>query len=118
MSKKEPAGKKPLEIPPVPPPSEEETVAPPPPVEEEKPREKTVTIIEKIIQNLEQTYRDEKAKEANELHTALSEVIVKFKNEKKVDVRTINFVLDILKHEMVTQTLGQLEKGLDVEKVL
>lgn len=80
--------------------------------------EKKVSVIEKTIKNLEQTYRDEKAKKLSELHNALGEVIVKFKNEKKVDVPTITLVLDILKHETVTQTLEQLEKGVPIEKVL
>jgi septum formation topological specificity factor MinE len=74
--------------------------------------------LDQLLVNLEAEYRKTKAKIVEDLHNELAEVIVKHVNERQATIDTILVVLEILRHEMVTQKIQQLEKGIPVEKVL
>ncbi len=95
-----------------------------PPVEakaekvEVKPTKYHFEALDQLLVNLEAEYRKAKAKILEDLHNELAEVIVKHINERQATVDTVLLALEILRHEMVTQKIQQLEKGVPVEKVL
>jgi septum formation topological specificity factor MinE len=74
--------------------------------------------LDQLLVNLEAEYRKTKAKILEDLHNELAEVIVKHINERQATIDTVLMALEILRHEMVTQKIQQLEKGVPVEKVL
>lgn len=74
--------------------------------------------LDRLLVNLEAEYRKTKARILEDLHNELAEVIVKHINERQATVDTVLLALEILKHEMVTLKIQQLEKGVPVEKVL
>lgn len=90
--------------------SEPLTVLPPPaPKEEvevvEKPKEKTVSIVEKIIENLEQTYREEKAKEIENLFNGFVDVIT----SHKAHISNILTALELVKQDIIMQKIQQIK---------
>jgi septum formation topological specificity factor MinE len=90
------------------------------PVEEKAEGEKKwhFEALDKLLVNLEAEYRKTKARVLEDLHNELAEVIVKHINERQATVDTVLLALEILKYEMVTQKIQQLEKGVPAEKVL
>jgi molecular chaperone GrpE (heat shock protein) len=74
--------------------------------------------LDQLLVNLEAEYRKTKARTLEDLHNDLAEVIVKHINERQATIDTVLMALEILRHEMVTQKIQQLEKGVPVEKVL
>jgi len=80
----------------LPPASEEPAIA-------EKPKEKTASIVDKIIENLEQTYTEEKAREIQILYNAFVDVIT----NNKAHISNILTAIELIKHDVIMQ---QLEK--------
>jgi hypothetical protein len=87
-------------LPPPPPPAEEVKV-------EEKPKEKTASIVERIIENLEQTYREEKAKEIQNLYNAFVDAITSQSNPHISNILT---ALELVKQDVVSQKLEQIRR--------
>lgn len=87
--------------------SEPLTVLPAPAPEEavivEKPKEKTASIVEKIIENLEQTYREEKAKQIQILYNGFVDVIT----NNKAHISNILTAIELVKQDVIVQ---QIEK--------
>jgi hypothetical protein len=82
------------------------TFLPPPPPEatEEPKEEKTVSIVEKIIVNLEQTYRDEKAKEIQTLYNGFVDVIT----AHKAHISNILTAIELVKHDIILQQIQKI----------
>jgi|GEM_PF-3669465 len=96
---------------------------PPPRTVEEKPldvkkSEVSFKALEQLLASMEVEYRRIKATNLEDLHNELAEVIVRYINERKVTVDTVLLALEIIKYEMVTQKIQQLERGIPIEKVL
>jgi len=83
-------------------------LSPPAPKEEveivEKPKEKTASIVEKIIENLEQTYREEKAKEIQILYNGFVDVIT----SHKAHISNILTAIELIKHDMIMQQIQKI----------
>ena len=83
-------------------------LSPPAPKEEveivEKPKEKTASIVEKIIENLEQTYREEKAKEIQILYNGFADVIT----SHKAHISNILTAIELIKHDMIMQQIQKI----------
>jgi F0F1-type ATP synthase gamma subunit len=82
--------------------------ASPPPKEEgeivEKPKEKTASIVDKIIENLEQTYREEKAKEIQILYNGFADVIT----NHKAHISNILTAIELIKHDVIMQQIQKI----------
>lgn len=91
---------------------------PPPSVKAEERSVKHFEALNQLLINLEVEYKKTKARILEDLHNELAEVIVKHINEQHATIDTVLLTLEILKHEMITQKIQQLEKGIPVEKVL
>ena len=57
-----------------------------------------------LLEQFEKTYREEKQKEAEELHNALVAVL----SEHKAEIQTVLYVLDIVKFELLEDKFKQL----------
>jgi F0F1-type ATP synthase gamma subunit len=82
----------------------------PPPTEvkvEGTAKEKTASIVEKIIENLEQTYKEEKAKEIQDLYNAFVDAITSQPNPHISNILT---ALELVKHDVLTQKLEQIRR--------
>jgi len=91
----------PLTVLPVPSPKEELVI-------EEKPKEKTASIVEKIIENLEQTYREEKAKEIQILYNGFVDVIT----NHKAHISNILTAIELIKNDMIMQQIQKIRSEL------
>ncbi|AII58668.1 hypothetical protein [Dehalococcoides mccartyi] len=60
-----------------------------------------------LLEQFEKTYREEKQKEAEELHNALVAVL----SEHKAEIQTVLYVLDIVKFELLEDKFKQLFAG-------
>ncbi len=60
--------------------------------------------LDKFLRKLEQDYAEEKAKEAEELHNAIAQVLA----EHKAEIQTVFYVLEMVKFEVLQQKYGQL----------
>ena len=83
-------------------------LSPPAPKEEvkvtEEPKEKTASIVEKIIENLEQTYREEKAKETQILYNGFVDVIT----NHKAHISNILTAIELLKQDVIMQQIQKI----------
>jgi len=68
--------------------------------------------IEKLLKKWEKEYKAEKAKEIEELHNAIGEVI------QNHPLPTILTALRLIEHELLAEKLKQLEAGKPVEEVM
>jgi len=75
-------------------------------------------VIEELLNKLEMEYRRIRATDLEDLHNDLADTIVKYINERKVMVDTVLLVLEILRHEMITEKIKLLTRGEPAEKVL
>ncbi len=57
-----------------------------------------------LLEQFEKTYREEKQKEAEELHNALVAVL----SEHKAEIQTVLYVLDMVKFELLEDKFKQL----------
>ncbi|MEA4879691.1 hypothetical protein SDC9_35254 [bioreactor metagenome] len=57
-----------------------------------------------LLEQFEKTYREEKQKEAEELHNALVAVL----SEHKAEIQTVLYVLEIVKFELLEDKFKQL----------
>ncbi|QYY58454.1 hypothetical protein [Dehalococcoides mccartyi] len=57
-----------------------------------------------LLEQFEKTYREEKQKEAEELHNALVAVL----SEHKAEVQTVLYVLEMVKFELLEDKFKQL----------
>jgi len=67
-------------------------------------KQKTASIVEKIIENVEQTYRQEKAKEIQELYNAFVDVL----STKQAHISNILTALELVKHDIIDQKIQQI----------
>ena len=70
----------------------------------EKPKEKTASIVEKIIENLEQTYREEKAKEIQIVYNGFVDVIT----SHKAHISNILTAIELVKQDVIMQQLQKI----------
>jgi len=63
--------------------------------------------LDKIIEQLEETYKKEKGKEAEELHNAIAQILA----EHKAEIQTVLYVLELIKFELLKEKYEQLFKG-------
>lgn len=70
----------------------------------EKPKEKTASIVEKIIENLEETYRQERAKEIQTLYNDFVDAIT----THKAHVSNILTALELVKQDVIMQKIQQI----------
>lgn len=106
--------KKPSEIS-LPPPKTEKVTYPPSPTETsgpieviEPPPKKPSKLVEMLIplaEKLEDEYREQKNKEIEDLHNEIADVIDKAVKEKKVHISHILTALEIIKHELIIESL-------------
>lgn len=105
-----------------PPPSEPVTVTETKEVKaEEKPKKSTQRfqrLFDKMFNAWEKDYRVEKAKNLEYLHNDLAEIIANHINSNHTDIEVVLTTLDFLKHELISEKLKQLEKGVPIEKVI
>jgi hypothetical protein len=59
---------------------------------------------EDLLEQFEKTYREEKQKEAEELHNALVAVL----SEHKAEIQTVLYVLEMVKFELLEDKFKQL----------
>jgi hypothetical protein len=57
-----------------------------------------------LLEQFEKTYREEKQKEAEELHNALVTVL----SEHKAEIQTVLYVLDMVRFELLEDKFKQL----------
>ncbi len=57
-----------------------------------------------LLEQFEKTYREEKQKEAEELHNALVAVL----SEHKAEIQTVLYVLDMVRFELLEDKFKQL----------
>jgi len=57
-----------------------------------------------LLEQFEKTYREEKQKEAEELHNALVSVL----SEHKAEIQTVLYVLEMVKFELLEDRFKQL----------
>jgi len=57
-----------------------------------------------LLEQFEKTYREEKQKEAEELHNALVAVL----SEHKAEIQTVLYVLDMVRFELLEDKFRQL----------
>jgi hypothetical protein len=69
--------------------------------------EKIETMVKAMLANLEQTYKDQKSKEIQDLHNAFIEAISKQTNPHIANILT---ALELVKAEIVTQKLDQIHR--------
>lgn len=81
--------------------------APPPEEMREKAKEKTASIVEKIIVNLEQTYKEEKAKEIQDFYNAIVDAITSQTNPHVSNILT---AIELVKHDILSQKLEQIRR--------
>jgi signal transduction histidine kinase len=60
--------------------------------------------LDKFLRKLEQDYAEEKAKEAEELHNAIAQVLA----EHKAEIQTVLYVLEMVRFEVLQEKYGQL----------
>ncbi len=60
-----------------------------------------------LMERFEKDYRDEKSKEAEELHNAIAQVLA----DHKAEVQTVLYVLEMLRFELLKEKYGQLFGG-------
>lgn len=60
--------------------------------------------LDKLVERLEKAYREEKAKECEELHNAIAEVL----REKKATVQNSLYVLEMIRFELLKAKYEQL----------
>jgi len=96
------------------------TPRPPAEVKEEIKRRATAKmekLISKLIDAWEKDYLKQKAKNMENLHNDLMEVIgYHINNGTPID--TVCFVLDVVKYEITTEKLRQIYEGKSIEKVM
>jgi len=68
--------------------------------------------LKKLIDKWESDYKKLKAQEIEDLHNALVEVIA----ESGAHISNILTVLEIIKHEVMTEKLKSIEKGVEPSK--
>jgi len=68
--------------------------------------------IERLIRKWEKDYKAEKAKEVQELHNAIAEVITNH------PLPVILTTLEIVKHELLNSKLQQIKAGASVEEAV
>lgn len=86
----------------------------PPPSEEEAPEVKPTTKLETLVKRWEEEYKREKANEIAELHNALVETIA----NHKPHLSTVLTALEIVRHELITEKLKQIEAGKPVAEAM
>jgi len=57
-----------------------------------------------LLEQFEKTYRQEKQKEAEELHNAIAAVLA----EHQAEIQTVLYVLEMVKFELLAEKLKQL----------
>ena len=57
-----------------------------------------------LLERFEKDYREEKRKEAEELHNAIAQVLV----DNKAEIQTVLYVLEMLKFELLKEKYAQL----------
>ena len=57
-----------------------------------------------LLEQFEKTYRQEKQKEAEELHNAIGTVLA----EHNAEIQTVLYVLEMVKFELLREKYGQL----------
>jgi hypothetical protein len=65
-----------------------------------------------LLEKFEKDYREEKRKEAEELHNAVAEVLA----EHRAEVQTVLYVLEMLRFEVLKEKYQQLFGGKDEPK--
>lgn len=73
---------------------------------------KLASKVEKLIKKWEKEYKADKAKEIEELHNAIGEVIANH------PLPTILTTLRLIEHELLSSKIKQLEEGKPVEEVM